>query len=214
MDATVLVAIIGCASAVIVAVIQVVWGARKKGLKEIESHKEAIKHIKGFEGLSFTFDEHIKIATGAQELFATTEVDRFFTLVAFNGKDKARWVTALIHFEQGEWVVGKYENFEIDDHYNGLLKKMRMGEEVCFTVESLPSGVVIRDDVYMPEGIECSKWLHLSEKMLPDGVVQVLFCSASSHTVKMYSQASKAKIKSFADMYRGIIRGVEAREAT
>jgi len=137
------------------------------------------------------------------KMFEYTSADRFLILTAMNGTRNFRIASAL--YEQhntGEdnsiisiGAVGKYVNFEFDNHYLNLLHTVEQVGSTYLNVDEMPDCDL--KNIYKSEGVTGSKILFITRKKIDDKNDRVFYCSIATHVDGGFDNNERTIIKSF-----------------
>lgn len=121
---------------------------------------------------------------GLHKLMASSPVDRFLVLRAWNGHYSPRWTTAVFqHREEGQ----RYESymcFELDDDYQKKLIEVEQRGYAQWNVSDMQNSEI--RNVYEVEGVTSVAWFFISSIREPKTGCRVInYCSFATHSGEM-----------------------------
>lgn len=195
----VIVAAIGAASAVAVAMIGKTRLAQFK-LKQAEN--ELV-----FQRESLTFPEFVgawaETHTDLIQLLEHTNVDRFMIFRAWNGVLEPRWTTSVYQLRTGEQEPLAYIHFELDADYVEKLRATVSKGHLYMDVQLLEDSAIKK--VYEQENVTGSYWSHLDSLILSDGSSQAItYCSFATHVEGGLTEEDMTRCRIVASRLKGL----------
>ena len=138
-----------------------------------------------FQRAALSFPEFVEDWTDLQhsilDLMATTGIDRFLILRAWNGYLEPRWTTAMFQMRtEGQQPVA-YVHFELDRDYVSLLREISHDNFIIVKTEELPKTSVLKD-LYLSEGVTAAVIANIVTMDGPiKGTKAQTYCSFATH---------------------------------
>jgi len=137
-----------------------------------------------------------------QSLMATTNIDRFLILKAWNGELQPKWTTAIFQVVNGDQGPINYVHFGLDNDYVERLRAARFGD-MKYVVDDMPDSEIKR--VYQSEKITEAIWAHIDREVLHESnSVGVTYCSYATHSEEGIDDDTMMKCKLISNRLRSL----------
>lgn len=151
-------------------------------------------------------EDWFELLQDLDELFASTTVDRFLILRAWNGELTPIWTTAIFQYRHGPQEPISYVSFELDsDYVSRLVETMRAGYHYMIVKDAKDCAI---KSVYEMEGVQHSYWCSIGKEQYTDGSASITYCSFASHEPIEMSDATKTKCRLIANTLSSISRSI------
>ena len=202
--ATAIAGLIGTLGAAAIAL----WGRRQQA-RANHAEREITLHREAFDFQRYT-QEWGDTYAAILDLQASTCIDRFLLLVAFNGKHDPRWVSDILQIRDANQQPVSYRHLEIDDSYRELLAAVtRSGAHVVKTDDMPPS---LLKDIYTVEGVKESLVFHVETRTSAEtGAAAVTICSFATHDDGGIDDATEKKCRVMVGRLKGLSANFERK---
>lgn len=170
-------------------------------------NKKAIRELT-FQEAALSFEDFIvewdAIHRDLTDLFATTNINRFLILRAWNGYSDPKWTTAFFQMRDGDYKPISYVHFDLDQDYIDRLNLIINRGYSVFTTDSMPDSKVKL--VYTMEGIKHTVWFFIAKKFLDKDkdVAAITYCSFATQNDVELTDNEIAKCMLIVNRLRGI----------
>lgn len=116
-----------------------------------------------------------------KELMATSNIDRFSMLRAWNGYLEPRWTSAVFQIQADDKKMLSFIHVELDSHYIEQLRNVSMSGVLQFKTKDAPAGALLRG-LGETEGVSEILWAHIETLTIPGTETKAItYCSFGTH---------------------------------
>ena len=200
----ILIAAFSAVSAITIAIVSYM-----KVCKSLQA-EELMRREMDFQEASLTWEDYLHewgdIDRELKDLFASTSLDRFLLLRAWNGLEDPKWTTALLQVREQDQHAYSYVHFELDSDYVARLNMIKSRGYICFKTEHLPDSAIKR--VYALEGVTSSSWHFISRKRLAGSEsASITYCSFATHGDGEIDENTLTRCRLLVDKIRALNTG-------